>query len=159
VCTLLVDLQPSDVKDPLAQFQATRTTKEDVRQLVKNLNKALGEHSMDDALLNKAFEMWWPSWRRRLRISRQKRQTLPPRKTDRELLEELVDLARATMANHDAQEQIAYLSDQLSVMHARVNETQDQLQRENRRRLIELRKKFREARPPKPPKEIDNSKN
>jgi TIR domain len=51
VCTLLVDLQPSDVKDPLAQFQATKATKEDIHQLVKNLNKALGEESMDEALV------------------------------------------------------------------------------------------------------------
>jgi lauroyl/myristoyl acyltransferase len=58
VCTLLIDLQPSDVKDPLAQFQATKATKEDIHQLVTNLNKALGEQSMDEALVNKAFEMW-----------------------------------------------------------------------------------------------------
>ncbi len=94
VCTLLVDLQPSDVKDPLAQFQATRTTKEEIHQLVKNLDKALGEDSMDEALLNRAFEMWWPELEKALKNLPSDEAAPPPQRSDRELLEELLEKVR-----------------------------------------------------------------
>jgi hypothetical protein len=120
VCTLLVDLQSSDVTGPLSQFQATRATKEEIHQLVKNLNKALGEQSMDDAIVGRAFEMWWPELEKALRNLPPDETTLPPRRTDRELLEELVDLARATMANQDAEERAAHLAAQLGDIQARL---------------------------------------
>jgi len=37
ICPLLIGLEPSDIKGPLAQFQATRATKEDLLQLLKTL--------------------------------------------------------------------------------------------------------------------------
>jgi hypothetical protein len=94
VCTLLVDLQPSDVKDPLAQFQATKATKEDIHQLVKNLNKALVEHSMDEALVNRAFEKWWPDLEKELRNLPPDETAPPPQRSDRDLLEELLEKVR-----------------------------------------------------------------
>ncbi|MBZ5614155.1 MAG: toll/interleukin-1 receptor domain-containing protein [Acidobacteriia bacterium] len=116
VCTLLLDLQPSDVKGPLAQFQATKATKEDIHQLVKNLNKALGEHSMDEALVNRAFEMWWPELERKLKNLPSGETSLPPLRSDRELLEELVDLARATKVNLVAEQRADQLAAQLNDM-------------------------------------------
>ncbi len=94
MCTLLIDLQPSDVKDPLAQFQATKATKEDVHQLVKNLNKALGEQSMDEALVNRAFEMWWPELEKELNNLPPDEAAPPPQRSEREMLQELLEKVR-----------------------------------------------------------------
>jgi hypothetical protein len=94
VCTLLVGLQPSDVKDPLAQFQATKATKEDIHQLVKNLNKALGEQSMDEALVNRAFEMWWPELEKALKNLPSDEAAPPPQRSEREMLQELLEKVR-----------------------------------------------------------------
>lgn len=119
VCTLLVDLQPSDVKGPLAQFQATKTTKEDIHQLVKNLNKALGEQSMEDAHLDRSFEMWWPELEKNLKKLPAVETTAPPLRSDRELLEELIDLARATKANRETEMKLDALVAQLDDLRAR----------------------------------------
>jgi hypothetical protein len=94
VCTLLVDLQPSDVKDPLAQFQATRATKEEIHQLVKNLNKSQGEDRMDDALLNRSFEKWWPDLDEQLKKLPSDDAAPPPQRSEREMIQELLDKVR-----------------------------------------------------------------
>jgi len=39
VCTFLLDLLPSDVKQPLGQFQHTQFDKEDVRKLMNDINQ------------------------------------------------------------------------------------------------------------------------
>ena len=130
VCTLLIDLQPSDVKDPLAQFQATKATKEDIHQLVKNLNKALGEQAMDDAIVDRAFEKWWPDLEKELKNLRAEESTLPPLRSDRELLEELVDLARATQVNRDAEVRADHLAAQLGEWQARYAAATDALRLE-----------------------------
>ena len=82
------------MKDPLAQFQATKATKEDLHQLVKNLNKALGEHSMDDSLVDKAFGKWWPELAEKLENLPPDETAPPPQRPERELLEELLDKVR-----------------------------------------------------------------
>lgn len=94
VCTLLVDLQPSDVTDPLAQFQATKLTKDDLLQLVKNLNGALGEDRMSDAHVEKAFDKWWPDLENELKKLPPDEASPGPRRGERDLLEELVEKVR-----------------------------------------------------------------
>ena len=63
---LAVDLKPSDVQQPLGQFQAQPATKDGLRAVVTSLNSALGEHRLADELLRKAFEVWWPNLDREL---------------------------------------------------------------------------------------------
>ncbi len=94
VCTLLVDLQASDVTDPLAQFQATRLTKDELLQLVKNLNGVLGERRMSDAHVEKAFEKWWPDLETELtKLPSDESSHAPPRE-QRDLLEEVLEKVR-----------------------------------------------------------------
>lgn len=91
VCTLLVGLQSSDVKDPLGLFQATKTTKEDINQLVRNLNNALGEQSMEDAFVDRAFEKWWPDLEKTLNNLPPEETAPPPKRSELDLLEELLE--------------------------------------------------------------------
>ena len=62
VCTLLLGVDPSEVRYPLAQFQQTTVEKDDVRRLVHSINKAVGSsggRSLPDPVLDKLFERNW----------------------------------------------------------------------------------------------------
>jgi hypothetical protein len=60
VCTLLIDVEPSQVEPPLSQFNATKIVKEDVFQLIKTINKSCGENALSEQRLLDSFEIWWP---------------------------------------------------------------------------------------------------
>jgi len=94
VCPLLIGLEPTDVSGPLAQFQATRATKAEVLKLLKTLNRRLQGAAMPDAHIDEAFEMWWPKLEVELSNLPSEQSAQRPRRTDRDLIEELVDLVR-----------------------------------------------------------------
>lgn len=60
ICALLVDIDPTDVQGPLAQFQHTKIEFQDFLKLFGTINKTLGERRLDETVLNGVFEMWWP---------------------------------------------------------------------------------------------------
>ncbi|PBP99991.1 TIR domain-containing protein [Pseudomonas congelans] len=64
ICTFLIDLDPGDLTDPLAQFNHTKANKLDMFELVKTLNACLDERRLDDAVLLRAFDVYWPSFER-----------------------------------------------------------------------------------------------
>lgn len=100
VCTLLIDLQPTDLSSPLAQFQATTTEKEDIRQLVHTINSAVrrcGERAPSDQVIDDAFELNWPSLNTVLKeVAQSSSQSASSRRLreDRELLEEILEILR-----------------------------------------------------------------
>ncbi|PPS23455.1 hypothetical protein BVY11_30005 [Pseudomonas amygdali pv. morsprunorum] len=62
ICTFLIDLEPGDLTDPLAQFNHTKANRSDMFELVKTLNACLDERRLDDAVLLRAFDVYWPSF-------------------------------------------------------------------------------------------------
>lgn len=62
VCTLLVDLEPKDIEDPLAQFNHTFPTRESVLGLVKTLNSTLASNGLDNRILEQVFDTYWPQF-------------------------------------------------------------------------------------------------
>lgn len=65
VCTLLVDLEPKDIEDPLAQFNHTFPNRESVLGLVKTLNGSLGNNGLDNRILEQVFSTYWPQFESR----------------------------------------------------------------------------------------------
>jgi len=61
VCTFLVDLGTSDIRDPLAQFNHTLPTKDGMMSLAATLNSAL-ESPLDSNTLSTVFEAFWPQF-------------------------------------------------------------------------------------------------
>ncbi len=59
VCTFLIDLEPADLKDPLAQFNHTVPEKESVWELVRTINDCLDEKKLDERILMTVFETYW----------------------------------------------------------------------------------------------------
>lgn len=62
VCTLLIDLEPKDIEDPLAQFNHTFPTRDSVLGLVKTLNNALAGSGLDNRILEQVFDTYWPQF-------------------------------------------------------------------------------------------------
>jgi TIR domain len=97
ICAILFGIEPIDVKGPLAAFQATRFSKEEVCKLVKTINANAGDAAIESERLDRSFDMWWP----RLEESESKiiseagSAAKAPRREERDLLEEVVGQSRA----------------------------------------------------------------
>jgi len=97
VCTLLLDVKPIDVKDPLSQFQHTQAEKDDVKRLIGTINRAVGasdEKALADALLDEVFETNWPRLADRLDKIRSSNPLPDKVRSERELLEEMLEILR-----------------------------------------------------------------
>ena len=60
VCTLLIDLEPSDVQGPLSHFNHTKLRREDVLRLCHTINQALGQSALGNTILDASFDAHWP---------------------------------------------------------------------------------------------------
>jgi hypothetical protein len=95
VCPLLFGVEPAEVVGPLVQFQASVFQKADVRVFINTVNSALGENSLEAPLLDSVFEKWWPELESNVRqIQQQPALAGVQKRSDRELLEELLSLIR-----------------------------------------------------------------
>jgi hypothetical protein len=85
-------LQSSDIAPPLSQFQDVGTDQEGTYKLVRSINDALGSPLADEERLRRCFEHWWPDLSKQIDVIPA---IVPTQiRTDRELLEEILELAR-----------------------------------------------------------------
>jgi len=61
VCTFLVDLEPAELENPLAQFNHTLYNKESLEQLLITINN-LSEVPLKPAIIEKVFNKYWPEF-------------------------------------------------------------------------------------------------
>lgn len=80
VCTLLVDLEPKDIEDPLAQFNHTFPNRESVLGLVKTLNSTLASNGLDNRILEQVFTTYWPQFESRFAAILATTEAQPPSK-------------------------------------------------------------------------------
>ena len=76
VCPFLFDVEMSDVNEPISQFQCTIFEKEDVKKLVKTLNKESGR-SINDANLETIFDSCYPKLEEKLNKLKDESISLP----------------------------------------------------------------------------------
>ena len=96
VCTLLFDLEPTDIREPLAQFQATKAEKSDLRKLVSTINNTLGDVKLPESELAESFDIWWTKLQSLLSaIAPPTRPSQKAIRKDREILDEILSLVRA----------------------------------------------------------------
>lgn len=60
VTPFLFDIKRSEVQGPILQFQSTIFEKDDIKKMVKTLNKACGEGGIADNRLDTTFDVWYP---------------------------------------------------------------------------------------------------
>lgn len=92
VIPYLIDLSPSQLSGPMAQFQAVVADKEGTARLIHTLNKTLEVSQIPSTDLDEILEVWWPKLEQAL-------QSLPPQSqesTTRSLHEILDEVAANT---------------------------------------------------------------
>jgi cold shock CspA family protein len=60
VCPYILDLEPTDITGPLAQFQAVKADENGTKKLLHAVNSALKEHALSEDRLNTIFNVFWP---------------------------------------------------------------------------------------------------
>jgi len=101
VSPFLFDIKRSEVDGPILQFQSTIFEKDDLKKLIKTLNKACDKDGLASDRLEKAFGVWYPT----LESELSKLQDTPPEAHEvdgtelhtpkaQEILEEILELSR-----------------------------------------------------------------
>lgn len=82
----------TDVSPPLSQFQGVGADKEGTFRLVQSINSALGEPCLNDEQMRTNFKKFWPDLNKQFNAA--ERVVLTQIRSDRDLLEEILDLSR-----------------------------------------------------------------
>lgn len=96
VCTLLFGIDSSDLTGPLTGFQDTKFNKVDFKKMIESINKEGGDSKLDSKVLDQVFDMWWDKLEADINeiLSGHKENDHSPTRSDRAILEEVLDLAR-----------------------------------------------------------------
>ncbi|MFJ8081922.1 TIR domain-containing protein [Streptomyces sp. NPDC096205] len=111
VVPLLLDIKIAELTGPLAQFQATESaSKEDVYQLMKDINAALGDSGITSDRLSRAFDRYWPDLEEQLKGIRAEEGSGEHVRSSTDMLEELLVLIR------QQERRITRLSDDVRIL-------------------------------------------
>lgn len=98
VCTFLIDLNPEDVRNPLAQFNHTKPTREGLYKLITTLNGRLASQ-LSLTILGQSFEAHWPKFEGDFKEVLSGHPSKPdqevPARTDQQLLVEILNNTRS----------------------------------------------------------------
>lgn len=98
VCTFLLDVKPNEVRQPMAQFQATSANRDDVFRLIETINTACGETRLEPSKLKRAFDRTWNDLNEKLKAvgknPPQKAKKVDPEVTLAEILAYVRSLSR-----------------------------------------------------------------
>ncbi|EMA2554455.1 TPA: toll/interleukin-1 receptor domain-containing protein [Klebsiella pneumoniae] len=97
VCTFLIDLTPSDLQDPLAQFNHTTPNNSSVWELTRTINACLSDKALDERILKQVFDTYWAQFESKFNkalADNEPGEIVPPR-TDQDILSEILSNTRA----------------------------------------------------------------
>lgn len=100
VTPFLFDIRRSEVQGPILQFQSTIFEKDDIKKMVKTLNKACGDSGIPENRLDRCFDVWYTHLEKSLNdLREEKRETESLQETEvgtpsGEILEEILELTR-----------------------------------------------------------------
>lgn len=95
VAPFLFKVERTAITGPLLQFQSTLIEADDVRKLVKSLNQALDEQSLDEGRLDEIFDVWWPRLEDSLGAIPEESEARPKSRSQVDLLSEVLELVRS----------------------------------------------------------------
>ena len=130
VTALLIGIEPTDVVEPLSQFQQTRAAKSDIFSLVKNLNSLFPpDRQLEPDRLARAFDRSWPELEQAL-VDAMRLETsgkpVVPKRDIADIVTETLELVRGLTRDESARR----AADQAAA---------DEMRREVHRRETELR--------------------
>jgi TIR domain len=96
VCTILFDIEATDLQGPLARFQATKFSKAEILQLMNTINANAGNQALAPSVLESVFNKWWPDLESEVQRILAAASSAPSVevRSDRSLLEETLALVR-----------------------------------------------------------------
>ncbi|WP_368165760.1 toll/interleukin-1 receptor domain-containing protein [Aeromonas sp. R9-1] len=96
VCTLLIDLEPHDIRDPLAQFNHTKPDQDGIYALVHTLNNRLGDNRLDSTILTKVLDTYWAQFEERFQkiIADTPVTEKPKARPEKDILSEILEHTR-----------------------------------------------------------------
>jgi hypothetical protein len=96
VCTVLFNLENTDLTGPLTSFQSTKFDKTDFKKLLTTINNTGGDLKLESAVLNDVFEMWWPKLDTKVKEILKTHVVGPDSnlRSERDILEEVLELTR-----------------------------------------------------------------
>jgi hypothetical protein len=97
VCTLLVDLAPSELQPPLAEFNHTFPNRESMWSLITTLNSGIETYRLELPTLQRVFDTYWPQFERdfaKILEENPVNTVVEPRK-ESEMLAEILDATRS----------------------------------------------------------------
>lgn len=103
VVPLLIDLTPTDLTLPLAQFQAQPRSRDGIAAILQSINRQC-EKPLDDERLLVACDVWWPRLAEQFDDIDTRSPGVSSSRTDRDLLEEVLASVRPLaeqLARHD----------------------------------------------------------
>jgi len=101
VCPYLIEMSPSQLSGPLAQFQASTATKEGTAKVLQMLNKALDALQIPTGELDEIFEVWWPRLEEQLKTIPAVANLQPVKRATEEVLEEPVNNTREQLRREE----------------------------------------------------------
>lgn len=103
VCPLLFGVSPADIKGPLLQFQCSTFGETEVFKLLTSINNNLNENKLEEKTLSSTFTVFWPQLKERIDAivsEPEDSEVKPTSRSDREILEEILKLSRASAYSH-----------------------------------------------------------
>ena len=103
MCTVLFDLDTTDLTGPLTIFQHTKFERSEFKKLVKSINGAATENKLEDSVLDGVFDMWWPKLEEKINSILADHNNDPPaaERSERDMLEEILELSRLGTRDRD----------------------------------------------------------
>lgn len=99
VCTILFNLETTDLTGPLTSIQTTSFNKYDFKKMIETINNKSNENKLLENTLNNVFDMWWPSLEKDVKSILEDKNINKNNsndRTDKDILKELLDLTRIT---------------------------------------------------------------
>lgn len=99
VVPLAIDLGPSDIPQPLGQFNAIRLDKDSILKMLRSINDVC-EGSLEGQQLDEAFDVWWPRLEQGLNTVEETEgdEASDAGRSEREILEEVLATVRGLAA-------------------------------------------------------------
>jgi TIR domain len=104
VCPILFGVEHTHLPAPLRSFQTTPFLEEEMRKLILDTNKALGDRKLADSVVNKTFEMWWPDLNRDVTtiLAEHDKGGDEPEPSEKDMITEILELSRLAARRADS---------------------------------------------------------
>lgn len=96
VCTLLIDVEPKDIVDPLARFNHTTLEKDSFLLLLTTINNSLGDDKIDDEVLVDVYNDSWERFYNKCHeiIDNTESINTEPKRTNDDIISDILNISR-----------------------------------------------------------------